>query len=118
MNGIIEIILALLALVNSQGNQTDTYEVPAPPTPAYQAEVVVPDLCDGLTVTIDWNTYPGSPLMGSREYRNVEPWEIRADVVGDFLWLQFDHRVADSWNDVTSVELTPGTSEVVVCKAK
>lgn len=72
------------------------------------------DAC--LTVSYDWPW--GSPIETGREYVNLEPWEIRADIVGIFLWTQFDVRTEDATIDegVSSVLLPPGSDKVKICR--
>lgn len=120
---LIDIILAILTLINSQGDASVTYELPAPPAIAVEVAVVVPDIActPGVTVAIDWiEIVPGEgaihPLQGERTVRGLEPGEVRTDVVGTFLWLQFDREVSSDTEDITSVELTPGTTSVEVCR--
>ena len=102
----IELILAILALLSQGGDPIVTWVAPAPPAVAYQTEAVVtPDPCD-LVVSYDWDA-DGQPFETGRVVNGVG---VRADIIGTYLQFQVDG------SELSSVELTPDTSTVEVCR--
>lgn len=123
---IIAALLALIALVNGSGEETSAYEVfEDPVTPVVvQVEpepvIVETEPCRGTVVEIVWmdTEYGPNPLQGGRVNTGIEVGEIRTDVVGDFLWVQFDHidNPDSQADDIVSFFIEPGTTEIEVCK--
>ena len=75
-----------------------------------------PDLDRCAVITIDWTS--GQAVQTGKTYVNLEPWQIRTDLVGPYLWTQFDKKtpVSDVYEDTSSVLLEPGTTRVEICR--
>ncbi len=115
-------VTAIVTTLAATG-EADVYRVPVVDGQAQPTEqVAVPDPqphpADCAVLEIEWDG--GPRLVTEQAYEPFAPGELRASVVGTYLWIQWDRPDtgdADSQAaDIGSIELEPGTESVEVCR--
>jgi len=121
MSTLIALLTAWAIATGTTGDGSDIWEYQPEPEPArwHATETAPPaglDKC--VIVDVAWHLGGHSPIITNLTYLNIQQWEIRTDIVGTFLWTQFDKQQAtdDIYDGTSSIPLKVGVERVEVCR--
>lgn len=107
------------ALVLLTAFGVERWELPTEPTPVawtVTTQEPPPDNDACVTVAIGRDD-DGSPFKAGKTYVNIdEPWMIRTDIIGTFLWVQFDRETSTIDENVSSIPIPQDATEITVCR--